>query len=254
MLVHHIIENELNQAIRATGISPEGKEPMEEMLKKYPASSLLHLLYLQTIKKEEPVSLTRAIKQHAIYFSNLPWLHFLLEEKTEHITGDTPNRTADAQQASTGELIPDKMSQLLEQQAKALQETPAEDTPVEVTPVAYHRIDYFASQGIRLEEQSSSQNAMDMKVRRFTDWLKEMKRIHPHPVDLGTGEESTAQVAGFAASSLEAKEEVVTEAMAEVLLKQGKPGEAKAIYEKLSLMDPSKSTYFAAKIENLNLK
>jgi hypothetical protein len=44
---------------------------------------------------------------------------------------------------------------------------------------------------------------------------------------------------------------VVTEAMAEVWEKQGNKEKAVAIYTKLSLLDPSKSVYFAAKIEEL---
>jgi hypothetical protein len=46
-------------------------------------------------------------------------------------------------------------------------------------------------------------------------------------------------------------EEIATEAMAEVLIKQGKPEQAIQIYEKLSFINPSKSAYFAAKIEEL---
>jgi hypothetical protein len=43
----------------------------------------------------------------------------------------------------------------------------------------------------------------------------------------------------------------VTEAMAEVWEKQGNTIKALELYEKLSLLDPSKSSYFAAKIEHL---
>jgi hypothetical protein len=39
--------------------------------------------------------------------------------------------------------------------------------------------------------------------------------------------------------------------MAEVLMKQGKREKAIEMFEKLSLMNPSKSAYFAAKIESL---
>ncbi|MCR6718777.1 MAG: hypothetical protein NVV59_00485 [Chitinophagaceae bacterium] len=45
--------------------------------------------------------------------------------------------------------------------------------------------------------------------------------------------------------------EVVTEAMAEVWEKQGNRDKAIHIYKKLSLLDPAKSAYFAAKIEQL---
>ncbi|MFZ1259548.1 MAG: hypothetical protein WAQ93_03670, partial [Chitinophagaceae bacterium] len=45
--------------------------------------------------------------------------------------------------------------------------------------------------------------------------------------------------------------EVVTETMAEVWEKQGNAVKAIEIYGKLSLLEPSKSPYFAAKIEEL---
>jgi hypothetical protein len=113
--------------------------------------------------------------------------------------------------------------------------------------VPYHRVDYFDSQGIRLEEGNDK---LGTQLKRFTDWLKQMKRISPNPVNLGNDEAGENQVQGIAAHSNEA-EEIVTEAMAEVLLKQGKPEQAIHIYEKLSFNNPSKSAYFAAKIEEL---
>ena len=53
-----------------------------------------------------------------------------------------------------------------------------------------------------------------------------------------------------AAHSVEAKE-ILTETMAEVWVKQGNPEKAVAIYQKLSLQNPAKSGYFAAKIDQL---
>ena len=53
-------------------------------------------------------------------------------------------------------------------------------------------------------------------------------------------------------SNEEAKGEVVTEAMAEVLLLQGKRDKALAVYDKLSLLNPDKRAYFAARIKELN--
>ena len=45
--------------------------------------------------------------------------------------------------------------------------------------------------------------------------------------------------------------EVVTEAMAEVWLKQGNNEKPLEIYQQLCLLNPSKNAYFAALIENL---
>jgi hypothetical protein len=46
-------------------------------------------------------------------------------------------------------------------------------------------------------------------------------------------------------------EEVYTEAMAAVWIKQGNLAKAREIYQKLSLLEPAKSAYFASKISAL---
>jgi hypothetical protein len=61
---------------------------------------------------------------------------------------------------------------------------------------------------------------------------------------------TTKSIQKIAEFSNEAKE-IITEAMAEVWAKQGHREKAVAIYEKLSLLNPSKSSYFAARIEAL---
>ena len=81
-------------------------------------------------------------------------------------------------------------------------------------------------------------------------WLRQMKRINPQPLDLGTEAEDESHIVHIAASSNQSRD-VVTESMAEVLMKQDKPGKAIEIYEKLSLLYPHKNAYFAAKIEQL---
>ena len=61
---------------------------------------------------------------------------------------------------------------------------------------------------------------------------------------------SEEKVVQLASQSLDDRN-VATEAMAEVWIKQGQPEKAAEIYEKLSLLNPSKSSYFASLIENL---
>ena len=61
---------------------------------------------------------------------------------------------------------------------------------------------------------------------------------------------SSQKVEQMAEHSLESKE-VLTETMAEVWEKQGNKPKAIDIYSKLSLLEPLKSAYFAAKIEDL---
>jgi hypothetical protein len=117
---------------------------------------------------------------------------------------------------------------------------------------AYYTIDYFASQGIKAPAEVQPDDKLGKQLKSFTEWLKTMKRLpqSQQPAQIVNDEAEQQTIRRFAAGSLEEKE-VVTETMAEVLQKQGRNQEAIAIYEKLSLSDPSKSAYFAAKIENL---
>lgn len=64
-------------------------------------------------------------------------------------------------------------------------------------------------------------------------------------------EEIPEQVFEMAVNSISRKEEWISESMAEVYMKQGKKEKAIEIYHKLSLQNPEKNAYFAAKIENL---
>lgn len=118
----------------------------------------------------------------------------------------------------------------------------------------YHTIDYFASQGIKLR-QEDLKDKLGMQLKSFTEWLRSMKRVAPviqeeattTSVFEETMQQSIQEIAGH---SVEGKE-VITEAMAEVWVKQGSKQKAIAIYEKLSLLNPAKSPYFAARIDQI---
>jgi len=118
---------------------------------------------------------------------------------------------------------------------------------------SYHTVDYFASLGIKLILDESANDKFGKQLKSFTDWLKTMKRL-PQKNEQESATTDTAvqaSIEGFAAHSLQQKE-IITEAMAEVLAKQGKNENAIMLYQKLSLLNPAKSAYFAAKIEQIN--
>lgn len=142
-----------------------------------------------------------------------------------------------------------KIASLLFEQAEEFNKPVEEKTEVPISTEPFHSVDYFASQGIKLDAKPND-TVFDKKVHKFTDWLRQMKRINPHPVDLGTETEEETVVAGIADSSNYTKA-IVTESMADVLLKQGKREKAVEIYQKLSLLNPDKSTYFAALIQKI---
>jgi hypothetical protein len=112
-----------------------------------------------------------------------------------------------------------------------------------------HLVDYFASQGIKLSDEVQTADKLGKQLKSFTEWLKTMKKVH------STAPEANAGVSDMVIQTLAAKSntdgKIVTEAMAEVLYQQGKLAKAIEVYQKLSLLNPAKSAFFAAKIEQL---
>jgi len=110
----------------------------------------------------------------------------------------------------------------------------------------YHTVDYFASQGIKVKLEENS-DKLSKQLRSFTEWLKTMKKLpaatENNPANIPT-EKKVEQLAETSITD----SNVETEAMAEVWIKQGNTEKAIEIYRKLSLLEPSKSPYFASRI------
>lgn len=129
--------------------------------------------------------------------------------------------------------------------------TVPQSTPEELIFEPLHTTDYFASQGIRLSEEVKSGDKLGTQLKSFTEWLKTMKKLPAagnRPV-LNTPYDK--QVEKLAEKSNQ-EEDVITESMADAYLSQGKRQKAIEIYQKLSLQNPSKSAFFAAKIAELS--
>jgi hypothetical protein len=128
------------------------------------------------------------------------------------------------------------------------------ETLVTTAPVLtfepFHTVDYFASLGIKLVQEELPKDKLGKQLKSFTEWLKTMKKLPsaavPSPIDAS----SESKVQHLAEDSVH-DADVVTEAMAEVWIKQGNIKKALEVYNKLVLHNPSKRAYFAAKIENL---
>jgi hypothetical protein len=143
-----------------------------------------------------------------------------------------------------------KISHLLSTQLADFKKPVKEEEELEIAKEPMHTIDYFASQGIKIDLSKIPQDKLTTHLRRFTDWLKYMKHDNPNPIDLGTNQDLEEAVEIIANTSNEQKE-IVTETMADVLQKQGQLDKAIQLYIKLSFLNPEKSAYFASKIQHL---
>ncbi len=112
-----------------------------------------------------------------------------------------------------------------------------------------HTVDYFASQGIKITDEVFTNDKLGTQMKSFTEWLRSMKKL-PN-ANIPQQNSLAEHIIQSAAESSNIDTEVLTEAMAEVLIKQDKREKAIEMYNKLSLINPSKSAYFAAKIESI---
>ncbi len=150
---------------------------------------------------------------------------------------------------SATDLSNSKISNLLSSQLADFKK-PITEEVLEIPKEPMYTIDYFASQGINIDLSKIPQDKLTTHLRRFTDWLKYMKKDNPNPIDLGTNHDLEEAVEIIAKTSNEQRE-IVTETMADVLQKQGQLDKAIQLYIKLSFLNPEKSAYFASKIQHL---
>jgi hypothetical protein len=127
---------------------------------------------------------------------------------------------------------------------------PIDAATAELSFQPYHTVDYFASQGIRTKDEEKPKDKFGQQLKSFTEWLKILKKVPVSEIATAVSAQSEQKIEQLAQHSV-SEREVVTEAMAEVWAKQGNTEKAITIYEKLSLLNPSKSSYFASLIEQL---
>lgn len=150
----------------------------------------------------------------------------------------------------------------MEQQVVATSDEPAIKIPAfKIEPVdpanatltfePYHTVDYFASQGIKFSTEEKPKDKFGQQLKSFTEWLKTIKKVPATELgNIANNQQAEQKVEQLAEKSL-TEGDVLTEAMAEVWAKQGNTAKAIITYQKLSLLNPSKSSYFAGLIEQL---
>ena len=247
---------------------------------RYPYSSIVHFLYTCKLKSIYHIDFPEAVTKTAIFFNDPYWLNFQLSEDTERGNikksgyeynlqerkeESKPQLSGNAELESTWqdedgyEYAEEKeeeiTAQLGEEQSNnepfnfpqfKPSETVQADSLDQLIPIEpYHTVDYFASQGIKLSH-SFEKDELGSKVKSFTDWLRTMKKLQPESPEIRSNESLFPQL-----NKQEVQQpahEIITEAMAEVYLKQGLKEKAIEVYNKLSLQNPANKHIFAAKL------
>lgn len=210
---------------------------LESFISKYPYVALSRYLLAKKEYDAYPSAVHEDIVTAGLYFNNPLWFEWQLRKdfsvQDQHSTDAEVEHPAETEQPEP-------------------QQAAKENEPI-LEFQSYHTIDYFASQGIRLQQAELGKDKLGQQLKSFTEWLRSMKKLPTVELEpVHTPEDSRRQetVIANAAYSIQEKD-IVTEAMAEVWAKQGNRQKAIETYEKLSLLNPSKSAYFASKIDHL---
>lgn len=210
-------------------------QELKKLVLDYPWMAAARLLLLKKLKEEKDPGFKSEWKQSGCYFTDTEWVSLVLDMPApEEKISETYRSALPA---------PAKVA------TAAVVTASTEEKELLFEP--YYTVDYFASQGIQYKAEEATDDKFEKQLKSFTDWLKVMKRLPLAEIGKSVDPKEERKVEQMAGHSL-ASEEVVTEAMAEVWIKQGNPAKAREVYQKLSLLEPSKSAYFASKISDLN--
>lgn len=234
-------QHKLYTSIFGSAAADEKEVKLKEITTRYPYFSAAHYFLLQCTAKDSQDH-ARVAGRTALHFNNPFYLNFLLNNDIPLEVVEEKNQTPGSDGSTEEKNRPDTESQQSQAAGK-------KGNPDELMFEPLHTTDYFASQGIKLSEEVKPDDKLGKQLRSFTDWLKTMKKVHEQK--LPSGNPALDITVQNIADKSNQEEEIVTESMADVYKDQGKKARAKEIYHKLSLLDPSKSAYFAAKIDSL---
>lgn len=283
-------ENNFEQVFRFSMNEETAVEKMKDIIEQYPYFDLAHYYLLKQNWQNKTYTNEMAAKA-ALHFNNLFLLnsrlnqtdepivplvqeHEMDEEPSlgedvidtslniietppaitettmqEHETGQPVSPAEPVIEVDTNELQKPEIAEPQAENTVQLSEPREDSKQSDLLFEPLHTTDYFASQGIKLSTMQEGNDKLGRQLKSFTGWLKTMKKLHnsyqkdtDRPIDL-----TVQQMA----EKSNVEDEIVTEAMAEAYLQQGKSNKAREIYQKLSLLNPEKSAYFAAKLEQI---
>ncbi|MBS1935371.1 MAG: hypothetical protein JST96_15330 [Bacteroidetes bacterium] len=252
-------QNIIKKIFKADSLENISIEELKQMTEEYPSFSIGHYLLSKKLSAQKATpAFQQQSQKTSLYFPNPFWLQWLLEHENDI--------TISVDEKQQFEKPNEETQPVIEESINNYQPGPINETiiPIQVEKETasvkeealifepYHTIDYFASQGIKLSLDENPKDKLGIQLRSFTEWLKTMKKLPQKTLESDMDETERETIVNEASHSVEGKE-IITEAMAEVLLKQGKTVEASEVYHKLSLLNPDKSSYFAAKSENLKV-
>ena len=262
--MHDLINKLAFSLFKKNSLEECSAEEIEDLARQYPYFSSAQLLLSAKQKQNNHQDFEKQLIATSLHVNNPLWLNHLLNSKPfikEQIVVEEKNQAIEViEEPNNDELVLENprhnhINPVNHEEKTNVTPLPSiikkiEDKEQSLVFEPYYTVDYFASQGIKNVIEEKPKDRFSQQLKSFTEWLKTIRQLPPQQVAAMTDGGSEEKVVQLATNSLEEKD-VDTEAMAEVWIKQGHPEKAVEIYRKLSLLNPSKSSYFAVLIEKL---
>lgn len=224
---------------------------LEKMVQQYPYASALQLLLAARLKETNDEGFRDQWQKTLLYFKDPLLLQYQFFSGYKSAAApEQPLAGPESQPAETSGSAVAAETPEAPLSIPGLKLEPMDTAKAGLLFTPYYTVDYFASQGIKLNDESGTGDQFERQLKSFTSWLKEMRRLPDAPAKVRLNAKNESVIEKMAEKSLDGENEE-TAAMAEVWAKQGNKAKAIEIYQKLSLLNPSKRAYFAAKIEHL---
>lgn len=262
---------------------------LEALVNEFPYFQTAHLMYAASLSSDDDVLFHRQLRVAAAHIPDRSVLYWLVHQaqqpgqllsKGQEKNADPGRQTSDATsealpETSSDEYVETIISPAAEIPVASVDLTSGKNTLVvthDTVPEAEHgdpdevkdgsdafpgllRLitlqvtggDSGAKQVARNEEDVTEKEVSGKKMDLINRFLMEEPRISPPRRDF-------FNPADMAQNSGIDREDIVTETLAKIYISQGLTGKAIKIYHKLCLVNPEKSSYFAAQIENLELQ
>ncbi|MGJ7030000.1 hypothetical protein [Niabella hirudinis] len=243
----------MNHFINAIALAtlPHQQHPMpvatlKQLAQQYPYAPVIQLLLAAGLKEAQDPGFAAQWQKSLLYFKDPLLLQYQFFSEQRQPAAEAPPVTANDSETTQAPPEAETEAPLA---IPGLKLEPLDTTKANLLFTPYYTVDYFASQGIQLNDDSSG-DRFGSQLKSFTSWLKEMRRLPDAHSGTRLNIKNEAVIEKMAEKSLNGQNEE-TATMAEVWAKQGNKAKAIEIYQKLSLLNPSKRAYFAAKIEHL---
>ncbi|HEX4372152.1 MAG TPA: hypothetical protein VHZ50_02505, partial [Puia sp.] len=170
--IDHIVKN----IFQAESLEQVSLKQLNELIETYPTFNFAHYMLSKKMKMKNFPGFEKETQKTALYFTNQFWLQWLLNQKSD----EQPEIRNAIVNYETGEKfsgedqISNKAKDISVAHKKPLAKKKQDDA---LTFGAYYTIDYFASQGIKVSQETEPNDKFGKQLKSFTDWLKTMKKL-----------------------------------------------------------------------------